>query len=581
MLNPLFATFMERFLRPEGLLTTLPMKKTASLLFLFLVQLLPLSSLQAGGWESLNGPPGYFSPQFITFHQGAWFVSSNTNGSTGTGVWKSTSNGFNWTDVSSGLPKPYVRDFTTLGGELFVASDTGVYKTGNGGTTWTALENGLPNYTSVYELETHNNAVFACVYYGTGNVELFNLPSGNTTWLSTGYIFPFSMNPNQLFSNGNNLWAATSAGLYKSTDNGVTFNYAGNNIPFSASVTSIVAQGDTAYCGTTNGSYFTTDGGQLWMPITHPVLGSTIYCYSWKIAGNTVFAGFTNNGVYSCTLGQTNFNSFGTNYTPNNLAWQLATDGNYLFAATSEGVYSCPVSGGSWQDQNSNITRARTRVAYADNQVILAGSGAFTGLYRSTDGGQTWQLTSLQQQFRLFGHGLRYNQRIFLPSNTGLHYTDDLGVTFNTPLTTPYPSYDIKIYGDRLIACGGANVLQSTDNGVTWSILGTGIPSSRTVYCLHVYGSKILAGTNNGLYRYDPITGIWSNYSQGITGNAAVNNIAASGLSLVLNTYQGIYRRSPSDNSWQLANFSSYFNDMIDFNGLLFGTGVKIGRAHV
>lgn len=530
--------------------------------------------LHATGWVSLNGPSGYFSPQSVCYHQGAWYISSNTNSSTGTGVWKSVSNGFSWTDVSAGLPMPYARDFASLGGDLFVACDTGIYRTSNGGSSWTAADNGLPDYTSVYEMETHNNSLFACVFYGTGNVEIFTLPNGGNTWTSTGYIFSFSMTPNMLFSNGNNLWAATTAGLYKSTDNGVTFNYAGNNIPFNASVGSIIASGDTAYCGTTNGSYFTTDGGQIWMPISIPVIGTTVYTYSWKINGNTVYAGITNGGIYSSPLGQTNFNVFGTGYLTNNLAWELATDGNYLFAATSEGVYACPVTGGAWLQQNANITRARTRLAYADNQVIFAGSGAFTGLYRSLNGGTTWTLTSLQNQFRLFGRGLRYHNRIILPSNTGLHFTDDLGQTFSSPALPPIPNYDVKIYGGTLIACGGNNVLQSSDSGNTWTVMGSGIPAQLTVYCLHVYGSKILAGTNNGVYRYDPLTAVWANYTQGITGSLMVNDIETTGLTLVMNTHQGVFRRSPSDTLWKLAAVNTYFNDMISFEDILFGAGI-------
>lgn len=547
--------------------------KTFRLLLSGLIFFLSVS-VSATGWLTLNGPNGYFSPQSVFYHQGAWYISSNTNSSTGTGIWKSVSNGFSWTDVSGGLPMPYCRDFGALGVDLFVACDTGIYRTSNGGSSWSAADNGLPDYTSVYELETHNNSLFACVFYGTGNVELFSLASAGSSWTSTGYIFPFSMTPNMLFSNGNNLWAATAAGLYKSTDNGVTFNYAGNNIPFNASVGSIVAHGDTAYCGTSNGSYFTTDGGALWMPITIPVLGSTIYTYSWKISGSTVFAGITNGGVYSTPLGQTNFNPLGTGYITNNLAWELATDGNYLFAATAEGIYSCLTSGGAWQQQNANILRARTRMAYADYQVIFAGSGAYTGLYRSLNGGSTWTLTSLQNQFRLFGRGLRYHNRILLPSSSGIHITDDLGSTFSSPASPPLPNYDVKTYGNILIACGGSNVLQSSDSGNTWTILGSGIPSQLTVYCLHVYGSKIYAGTNNGIYRFDPLTMLWSNYSQGLTGTLIVNDIESTGLTLFASTYQGVYRRSPSDSLWKPTGTTTLFNDFIAVDDILFGAGI-------
>jgi photosystem II stability/assembly factor-like uncharacterized protein len=527
----------------------------------------------SSNWTSMNGPAGYYSPQFIQYHQGAYYTSSNNNGSTGTGIWKSTTNGFNWTDVSAGLPNAYARDFASIGSELFVACDTGVFKTNNGGSTWVAADNGLPDFTNVYEMEIHNSRVYACVYYGNGNVELFYSQNGSGNWTSTGYTFSFAMIPNHLYSNGNTLWAATTQGLYKSTDDGVTFNYAGNNIPGSASIGSIVAVGDTAYCGTTNGSYFTTDGGQLWMPINVASIGSTLYTYSWKIIGNTVFAGFTNNGIYSCQVGQTNFTMFGTGYTATNLAWEMATDGNYLFAATPEGIYNCLVSGGAWQQCNGNILRARTRIAFADYFVVMAGAGTITGLQRTTNQGTSWTSTPLQNQFRLFNRGLSYNGNIFLPSNTNIHITDDLGLTFTSPTIAPIPNNDIKVYGSSLIACSGNNVVQSFDEGTTWNILGTGISPSATVYSLGVNGSTIYAGTNTGVFKYDLLSNTWSNYSTGLSGPILVRNIEIAGLTVVINGSLGVYKRGPNDSQWIPGALNTNFNDLLYFEGHLYGAG--------
>lgn len=152
-------------------------------LICLLLAILP-KTVVSSNWTSLNGPAGYYSPQFIHYHQGAWYTSSNTNSSQGTGVWKSTSNGLSWTDVSAGLPKAYARDFASIGSELFAACDTGVYKSNNGGNTWTAADVGLPDFTNVYEMEVHNNRVYACVYYGNGNVELFYSQNGSGNWTS-------------------------------------------------------------------------------------------------------------------------------------------------------------------------------------------------------------------------------------------------------------------------------------------------------------------------------------------------------------------------------------------------------------
>jgi hypothetical protein len=66
-----------------------PLTKRISPLSILLICF--FSTAKSTGWEVLNGPTGYFSTQSIIYHQSAWFASSNINGSTGTGVWKSTS----------------------------------------------------------------------------------------------------------------------------------------------------------------------------------------------------------------------------------------------------------------------------------------------------------------------------------------------------------------------------------------------------------------------------------------------------------------------------------------------------------
>ncbi|MBL0096969.1 MAG: hypothetical protein IPP46_11105 [Bacteroidetes bacterium] len=140
----------------------------------------------AGPWTPLNGPYGYNSPQTIIHHQGAIYVSSNINGSTGTGVWKTTDAGNSWTDVSSGLPKPYARDIEALGNLIFVACDTGVYSSNNQGLTWIAADNTLPDFTNVYELAVHQGELYAAVYFGTGTVELYKTGNNGQSWTYTG-----------------------------------------------------------------------------------------------------------------------------------------------------------------------------------------------------------------------------------------------------------------------------------------------------------------------------------------------------------------------------------------------------------
>ncbi len=522
-------------------------------------------------WTTLNGPVGYSNPQTILFHQGALYVSSNVNGSNGTGIWKSSNNGNSWTEISTGLPKPYARDMEALGNLIFVACDTGVYSSNNQGASWNIADNSLPDFTSVYELAVHQGELFAGVYQGTGNVDLYKTANNGLSWTFTGYTFGFSSSLNQLYSHGSTLWAATSAGIYKSTDAGVTFQFAGNNIPFNASITSIAASGDTAYCGTTNGSYYTLNGGQLWNPVSIPSIPNPVYIYSWKIVGNLVYAGLNTNGVYVSPLGSSNaWNVFGSGYYSYNLPWMLSYTGTEIFAATSEGIYACPVGGGTWVSRDGNITRARTSIGWAEGNLILAGSGFYSGLKRTVNGGLNWNNTSINNQQGLYKKAIKVNNTLLMPSNYSMYRSVDNGQTWTSPVIAPIPNYDIATYGNYLIAASGNNIVFSADDGLSWNIFSSGLPTNGSIYSVGVNGQSAYAGVNNSVYKMEYPGAAWTNFSQGITGNGLIHAIETIGNTLVISNTFGIFRRTVEDSLWRQMLPPGPVRDMTYSRGYLF-----------
>ncbi|MBL7924301.1 MAG: T9SS type A sorting domain-containing protein [Bacteroidia bacterium] len=522
-------------------------------------------------WTSLNGPYGFFSPQSILCHQGAVLASSNTNGSTGSGLWRSLNGGANWTDVSAGLAMPYARDIIAFGADLFAASDTGVYKSSNLGATWVAADSLLPDYSYVYEMVVHQGELYAGAYLGTGNTDLYKSSNNGLSWSATGYTFGFASTLNHLYSSGNTLWASTTAGIYKSLDGGVTFNYAGNNIPFNASITSLAALGDTAYCGTSSGTYFTLNGGVLWNPVNIPTLPSPVYTYSWLIRGNTVFAGLSNSGVYSAPVGQSNFTPFGNGYLNANLPWMMSHNNTDLYVASAEGIFSCPLSGGNWVDKNGDITRARTTFGFAEGNLLLAGSGFYSGIKRSANGGANWSNTSLNNVQGIYRAGIKVNNKIFIPGSYNLYSSTDNGLTWQSPSVAPIPNNDICVYGNYLVAPSGSKVAYSDDLGVSWNYFSGGLPVSGTTYSVGVMGQSAYAGINNSVYKMETPGAAWTNFSQGISGNGLVRDILSLGSTLVMNNTLAIYRRTAEDSLWRLVNPFGYYTDIASVNGFIFG----------
>jgi hypothetical protein len=521
-------------------------------------------------WTSLNGPFGYNNSQYIKHYQGATYVSTHVNSSVGTGVWKTLNAGVSWVDVSAGLPKPYARAIEGLGGFIFVACDTGVYSSNNQGASWVAADNLLPNFTVVTELIVHQGELFAALFYGSGNIELFKTNNNGLSWTFTGAIFSFSTTLNRLYSDGNTLWASTTSGVYKSTDGGVTFNLASNNIPFSASINSISAKGDTAYCATSNGTYYTFNGGQMWTPLTINGLSNPLYSYNSIIVGNKIYLGINNNGVYSATLGQNNWTPFGSGFNNFNLIWSFTADAINLFSATTEGIFGCPIPGGSWTDRNGNITRARTTIGWVDNNIVCAGSGFYSGLKRTSNGGATWTNTSINNQVGLYKRAIKINNKILMPSSYTIFSSTDDGQTWTSPTIAPLPNYGIAKYGNYLIAPSGNKVVYSDDLGITWNIYSTGIPTNGTVYSVAVMGQSAYAGVGNSIYRMEYPGAPWVNFSQGIQLNGQVSTILSVENTLIINNGFGLWRRTIEDSLWRSVSFLSYGRDMIYTNEFIF-----------
>jgi hypothetical protein len=79
---------------------------------------------------------------FVTYSGFSGFSDSKGH------VFKTTSGGLNWTDISGNLPNVRVHDIVLdpdLANTLYVATDVGVFRSADGGSIWSALMTGLPN----------------------------------------------------------------------------------------------------------------------------------------------------------------------------------------------------------------------------------------------------------------------------------------------------------------------------------------------------------------------------------------------------------------------------------------------------
>lgn len=165
-----------------------------------------------------------------------------------------------------------------------------------------------------------------------------------------------------------------------------------------------------------------------------------------------------------------------------------STDGGDNWTPVTDELQSLAVGGVAVSQTNSDIV------------VIATGEGTFNidrihgvGILRSTDAGATWNTTDVN--FNLSnGHGFHAleagpNGTFLAGATDGLYRSDDDGATW-TKVRTSGQFFDVKwkpgspntVYSVRGSSnSSSSNVKISTDDGLTWSLAGTGQPSGNLI----------------------------------------------------------------------------------------------------
>ena len=99
----------------------------------------------------------------------------------GDGVFRSTDNGENWTQVNNGLTATFVLSFTTnVSGDIFAGTyfGGGVFRSTDDGETWTEKNNGLIA-TEVRAIAINSNDT---IFAGTYGIGMFRSSDSGQNW---------------------------------------------------------------------------------------------------------------------------------------------------------------------------------------------------------------------------------------------------------------------------------------------------------------------------------------------------------------------------------------------------------------
>jgi uncharacterized protein (TIGR03437 family) len=210
----------------------------------------------------------------------------------------------------------------------------------------------------------------------------------------TEIAYPGTPEPNpvfRFFANTGYLFVAPqSGGLFRSGDEGASWQPSQNGIPGATIVRSFAAIGSVIFIGTDRGIFRSADQGQNWT-----AAGAQLPAANTLIAavGATLFAASSGSVFRSTDQGQ-NFAEFeaglpagfgGVN--------SFAVGGSNLYALSGDRTYHLRETGAAWTSTNFGgafAIAAAGSAVYALKRLVPGNGAANDGVWRSLDEGQNW-----------------------------------------------------------------------------------------------------------------------------------------------------------------------------------------------
>ncbi len=243
------------------------------------------------------------------------FTDHVFSGTWGDGVYRSTDNGLTWTQINTGLTN--LRVFSLVlhpTGDLYAGLWVNICRSTDNGNNWISANLPINNIVSIdvdnsgiIFAASNGNYVFKSTDDGNSWIQLYN-------GLTTSYIYNLSISPD-----GEIYVGTIGYGAFRSTDSGNNWNQAGLTGKWVYCFA--FAPGGDIYAGTNQGVFKTSDNGVSWNSLDTTGLSNPyVYCLFFNSAGY-LFAG---TGIGLCRSAQSIITSVNETYTESTVSFFLS-----------------------------------------------------------------------------------------------------------------------------------------------------------------------------------------------------------------------------------------------------------------
>jgi hypothetical protein len=501
-----------------------------------------------------NGPYGGFVGSLLkdggTIYAGA-----------GNRIYKSVNDGSSW--AKAGNKSLYgVTDLVLSNGKIFAAS-SGVFVSADGAVTWTQKNNGLSG--SVNVLLANQTGVFAAA-----DDDLFFTSNGGDSWTEIGAGLDGINNHIQaLMQYGDTLFAGIGGEhgrLFMSTDNGVNFIPV-SGFPTMHAVYTLAHEGDNIYAGTWFGVFKSADRGATWASSGSGMSGG--YTMSMITAHGKIFASTLEGGMFVSTNDAASWTKantgimgwFAPDKAPYPYAVAMVETVAGLVAATNDGIYVSADAGSSWTMSNDEIEANMMQSIAAKGDHVYGGAGR---MYASSNKGTSWTLAqngiegSNILAITVQGSGVlasTANQKLYRSTDNGTSWTKaGTGISGRVDVLASNEQRVVAIV--RQVGTANQKLMQSLDGGLNFTDMPAATGIGGMMRATALYEERIYVGNDKGmLFRSDDDGETWRDIGYYLPTVAITEIIALGDQTYASTSGKGVFRFT--ENDYKMETFSA------------------------